>query len=106
MREKVRAMYASGELDRMLRYCGVKEKDLEDMRQLTAFLLLQTPPEKEIRRLGAYTISLIRKQYFGKDKHSLWWRLYRSYEERRCELQDSGEQVPQARDLQELGGDW
>ena len=33
MREKIERMYASGELERILRYCKVKEEDIPDLLQ-------------------------------------------------------------------------
>lgn len=100
MRNAIERMYASGELDRILRWCGVREEDLPDLKQEVAEILLTT--KSEISNLGAYTISLVQRQY--RSKKSRWWRRYGRWASTRNGLQDADGEIYQDDGLRYLGG--
>lgn len=83
-------MYESGEIDRLLRFCGVRECDLEDLRQEVAVWLLTT--REKVSNLPAYTVSLIRRQYYSRK--SRWWKEEGAWKAHRVELPHAGGGVP------------
>ena len=82
-------MYESGALDRLCRWCGVRERHLADFRQEVAVWLLTT--REKVTNLPAYTITLIRKQYFGKK--GKWWKEEGRWNSAKVELQDARGEV-------------
>lgn len=100
MRDAVERMYASGELDRILRYCGVREDDLPDLRQEVAEILLTT--KSKVSNLGAFTVSVVQRQY--RSKKSRWWRRYGRWAATRNGLQDADGEVYSDDGLGHLGG--
>lgn len=99
MRSEIERMYTSGELDRMLRWCGVKEADLPDLRQEVAEILLTTTTR--ISNLHQYTFSVINRQY--KSRNSRWWRRYGRWNTLRNDLQDAGREIYQDSGLGYMG---
>lgn len=100
MRDAIERMYASGELDRMLRWCGVREADIADMRQEVAEILLTT--RSQVSNLHQYTFSVINRQY--KSRKSRWWRKYGRWDARCSRLQDLNREIPADDGLGDLGG--
>ena len=99
MRNAIERLYASGELDRILRYCGVREEDLPDLRQEVAEILLTT--KSKVSNLGAYTVSLVQRQY--RSKKSRWWRKYGRWAATRNGLQSADGEIYQDGGLGYLG---
>lgn len=91
MREKIERMYASGELEKILRSCKVREEDIPDLLQEVSLELLTS--DKPIRHIGRYTFSIVRRQYFTKDGRSKWHKMYGEWEERRVGLQEARREV-------------
>ena len=100
MYEQIRAMYESGEIDRILRYCGVRAEDFDDLKQEVAVLLLETPPGK-IRKLGEYTISLINRQYHSTK--SRWWKKEGRWKKCRRKLPPALSEIPDEPGRRHLG---
>ena len=100
MRDAIERMYASGEIDRILRFCGVREGDIPDLRQEVAEILLTT--RSEVSNLGAFTVSVVQRQY--KSRNSRWWRKYGRWAATRNGLQDAGGEVYEDSGLGYLGG--
>ena len=88
--DEVRRMYESGELERLCRMCGVGERHLADFVQEVALRLL-TKGEKA-HNLQAYTVTLIRKQYYGRK--GKWWKEEGRWNAARVELQDARGEIP------------
>ena len=99
MRNAIERMYASGELDRLLHYCGVKEADIDDLRQEVAEILLTSP--SKVQNIAAFTISVINRQY--KSKKSRWWRKYGRWNASRNGLQGVDGEIPADDGLGHLG---
>lgn len=91
MREKIERMYASGELERILRSCKVKEEDIPDLLQEVSLELLTS--HKPIRHIGRYTFSIVRRQYFTHDARSRWYKQEGEWKEKRTGLQDARGEV-------------
>mgnify|MGYP006908799897 CR=1 FL=1 len=89
MYDKVRAMYESGELDRILRYCKVKAEDFDDLKQEVAVLLLTK--KEDIGELGKYTIGLVNRLYYGK--HSSWYKKEGRWKKSRTGLQEARREI-------------
>lgn len=64
MYDEIRKMYESGEIRKLLAWCGVPKDCWDDLAQDVAVILLSTPPG-HIRKLGEFTIAIIRNQYFS-----------------------------------------
>ena len=93
MYDRVRAMYESGELDRILRYCKVRAEDFDDLKQEVAVILL-TKKEGEAADLGKYTIGLVNRLYYGR--HSLWAKKEGRWKKNRVGLQASCSEISEA----------
>lgn len=100
MRDAIERMYASGEIDRILRFCGVREGDIPDLRQEVAEILLTT--RSKVSNLGAFTVSVVQRQY--RSRNSRWWRKYGRWAATRNGLQDAGGEVYSDEGLGYLGG--
>jgi len=92
MYHEIEKLYTSGEIDRILHWCGVKAEDWDDLKQEVALILLSTPPGK-IQDLGKYTISVIRQQYHSRK--SRWWKEEGRWKTYRRGLPGAGQDVPE-----------
>lgn len=90
LHDDVKRLYESGEIDRLLRFCKVRDRDFDDLKQEVAVWLLTS--RENIKNLPAYTISLVRKQYHSKK--SKWYADERRWQENKVELSKLGGEIP------------
>lgn len=90
LHDEVRRLYESGEIDRLLRFCKVRDRDFDDLKQEVAVWLLTS--KEKIKKLPEYTISLIRRQYHSKK--SKWYKEETRWRENKVELSHFNGEIP------------
>lgn len=90
LHDDVKKLYETGEIDRLLRFCKVRDRDFDDLKQEVAVWLLTS--REKIKNLSAYTISLIRQQYFSRK--SKWYKDERRWSENKVELSKLNGEIP------------
>ena len=91
MYDKIRELFESGEIDRLLRLNGVRKRDWEDFKQEVAVILLTASPQK-VQDLTRYAMGVIKRQYHSRK--SSWYLTYKAWDEQRTELADALREIP------------